>query len=71
MLPVRHDVNMDKSLSSQRWLARLSFLLAGLAIVVLAVFGGLIIFFLVVEPEGLNRLWRNIRNYFRVWPFSY
>jgi branched-chain amino acid transport system permease protein len=25
----------------------------------------------VVEPEGLNRLWRNIRNYFRVWPFSY
>jgi branched-chain amino acid transport system permease protein len=37
----------------------------------LAIFGGLIIFFLVVEPEGLNRLWRNIRNYFRVWPFSY
>ena len=37
----------------------------------LVVFGGLIIFFLVVEPEGLNRLWRNIRNYFRVWPFSY
>jgi branched-chain amino acid transport system permease protein len=37
----------------------------------LAIFGALIIFFLVVEPEGLNRLWRNIRNYFRVWPFSY
>jgi branched-chain amino acid transport system permease protein len=37
----------------------------------LAVFGALIIFFLVVEPEGLNRLWRNVRNYFRVWPFSY
>ena len=37
----------------------------------LIVFGSLIIFFLVVEPEGLNRLWRNIRNYFRVWPFSY
>src|SRR5947208_1705251 len=35
----------------------------------LILFGGLIIFFLVVEPEGLNRLWRNIRNYFRVWPF--
>src|SRR5436190_4314409 len=34
-------------------------------------FGVVIIFFLVVEPEGLNRLWRNIRNYFRVWPFSY
>src|SRR5438270_775016 len=37
----------------------------------LILFGGLIIFFLVVEPDGLARLWRNIRNYFRVWPFSY
>jgi branched-chain amino acid transport system permease protein len=37
----------------------------------LAVFGALIIVFLIVEPEGLNRLWRNIRSYFRVWPFSY
>jgi hypothetical protein len=31
----------------------------------------LIIFFLVVEPEGLNRLRRNFRNHFRAWPFSY
>ncbi|MSP30576.1 MAG: branched-chain amino acid ABC transporter permease [Acetobacteraceae bacterium] len=37
----------------------------------LAIFGSLIIFFLVVEPEGLNRLWRKVRNYFRTWPFSY
>lgn len=37
----------------------------------LIVFGALIVFFLVVEPEGLNRLWRNIRSYFRVWPFAY
>src|SRR5438128_1200321 len=37
----------------------------------LMLFGALIILFLVVEPEGLNRLWRNIRNYFRVWPFAY
>lgn len=37
----------------------------------LILFGALIIFFLVVEPEGLNKLWQNIRNYFRVWPFSY
>ena len=37
----------------------------------LMVFGVLIMLFLVVEPEGLNRLWRNIRNYFRVWPFVY
>jgi branched-chain amino acid transport system permease protein len=37
----------------------------------LILFGGLIILFLVVEPEGLNRLWRNILTYFRLWPFSY
>ncbi|MBI3636108.1 MAG: branched-chain amino acid ABC transporter permease [Candidatus Rokubacteria bacterium] len=37
----------------------------------LILFGGLIIVFLMVEPEGLNRLWRNIRSYFRVWPFAY
>jgi branched-chain amino acid transport system permease protein len=37
----------------------------------LMIFGALIIFFLIVEPEGLNRLWRNIRSYFRIWPFAY
>ena len=37
----------------------------------LMLFGALIIFFLIVEPEGLNRLWRNIRSYFRIWPFAY
>ena len=37
----------------------------------LILFGGLIIFFRVVEPDGLAKLWQNIRNYFRIWPFSY
>src|SRR5436189_6123030 len=37
----------------------------------LTLFGALIIVFLMLEPEGLNRLWRNIRSYFRVWPFAY
>src|SRR4051812_17320863 len=37
----------------------------------LILFGALIILFLIVEPEGLNRLWRNVRSYFRVWPFAY
>jgi len=37
----------------------------------LIMFGGLIILFLAIEPEGLNRLWGNIRRYFRLWPFSY
>ena len=34
-------------------------------------FGALIIVFLILEPEGLNKLWRNVKAYFRVWPFSY
>jgi branched-chain amino acid transport system permease protein len=37
----------------------------------LCLFGALIILFLVAEPEGLDRLWRNVRTYFRTWPFSY
>ena len=37
----------------------------------LVIFGALIVLFLALEPEGLNRLWRNMLSYFRVWPFSY
>ena len=36
-----------------------------------AIFGLLIIFFLVVEPRGLAALWLRLRAYFRAWPFSY
>ena len=42
-----------------------------LAMIQEIMFGVLIIFFLVVEPEGLKKLWNNILSYFRVWPFSY
>lgn len=37
----------------------------------LLVFGALIIAFLTVEPEGLARLWENVKRYFRLWPYSY
>jgi branched-chain amino acid transport system permease protein len=30
-----------------------------------------IILFLVFEPEGLAKIWHNIKNYFNLWPFSY
>lgn len=36
-----------------------------------AVFGLVIILFLILEPEGLAKLWRDIKDYFRLWPFSY
>jgi branched-chain amino acid transport system permease protein len=35
------------------------------------VFGALIIFFLIVEPLGLVRLWQTLKNYLRLWPFPY
>ncbi len=36
-----------------------------------AAFGLVIILFLVFEPEGLNKIWKDIKDYFRLWPFSY
>lgn len=35
------------------------------------IFGLVIILFLILEPEGLAKLWRNVKDYFRLWPFSY
>jgi len=37
----------------------------------LVVFGGLIIFFLVVEPHGLARLWQICKEKLRLWPFPH
>jgi branched-chain amino acid transport system permease protein len=34
-------------------------------------FGALIIFFLIVEPLGLARLWQTLKHYLRLWPFAY
>ncbi|MCP4183100.1 MAG: branched-chain amino acid ABC transporter permease [Hyphomicrobiales bacterium] len=35
------------------------------------IIGGLIIFFLIVEPHGLARLWGLAKQKLRVWPFPY
>ena len=35
------------------------------------VFGAAIVLTLIVESEGIQRLWRNIKDYFRLWPFNY
>jgi len=37
----------------------------------LMVFGSLIIFFLIVEPHGLARLWQIAKEKLRLWPFPY
>jgi branched-chain amino acid transport system permease protein len=35
------------------------------------VFGGLIILFIIFEPEGLVGVWIRLRDYFRIWPLPY
>lgn len=37
----------------------------------LMVFGGLIVYFLIVEPRGLARLWQIAKEKLRRWPFPY
>ena len=37
----------------------------------LMVFGGLIVFFLIVEPHGLARLWQIGKEKLRLWPFPH
>jgi len=37
----------------------------------LMIFGALIVFFLIVEPHGLARLWQIVKEKLRLWPFPY
>jgi branched-chain amino acid transport system permease protein len=36
-----------------------------------AVFGLAIVGFLIFEPHGIAKIWRDVKDYFRLWPFSY
>jgi branched-chain amino acid transport system permease protein len=35
------------------------------------IFGAMIVFFLIVEPHGLARLWAIVKEKLRLWPFPY
>jgi branched-chain amino acid transport system permease protein len=35
------------------------------------IFGSLIVFFLIVEPHGLARLWSTGKEKLRLWPFPH
>jgi branched-chain amino acid transport system permease protein len=37
----------------------------------MGVFGLAIVLFLIFEPDGLAARWRTIRNYWKLYPFSY
>lgn len=45
-----------------------SALVGGVEVIILGI---LIVFFLILEPLGLAKLWKNVRDYFRLWPFAY
>ena len=44
---------------------------AGISHAELMIFGGLIVWFLVVEPHGLARLWSTGKQKLRLWPFPH
>ena len=56
------------------WLAQFmgaSLGVEALAHIPYAVYGALIIIFLLVEPMGLGKMYNNLRNYLLVWPFGH
>jgi branched-chain amino acid transport system permease protein len=57
-------------LTDQGWLDAADFDLI-LPFVREAAFGLAIILTLIFEPEGIVKLWRDAKAYFRLWPFSY
>jgi branched-chain amino acid transport system permease protein len=44
---------------------------AGVSHAELMVFGGLIVWFLIVEPHGLAKLWVITKQKLRLWPFPH
>jgi ABC-type branched-subunit amino acid transport system permease subunit len=44
---------------------------AGVSHAELMIFGALIVWFLIVEPHGLAKLWSIGKQKMRVWPFPY
>jgi branched-chain amino acid transport system permease protein len=51
--------------------SRFKILIQELSAIQLAVFGLILVVFLLVEPRGLARLWQRVKDYFRLWPFRY
>jgi branched-chain amino acid transport system permease protein len=62
---------LDNVLPPLAALLHLPFTNAAVSHIQLMVFGGLIIFFLIVEPHGLARLWQIGKEKLRLWPFPH
>ncbi len=62
---------LDNLLPPLAALLHLPFTNADVSHIQMMVFGGLIIFFLIVEPHGLARLWQITKEKLRLWPFPH
>jgi branched-chain amino acid transport system permease protein len=62
---------LDNILPPLAALLHLPFTNADVSHIQMMVFGGLIIFFLIVEPHGLARLWQITKEKLRLWPFPH
>ncbi len=68
LLPIALDISLRVVYGAFVQEAQIPALITNLQ---LMLFGGLIMLFLVIEPDGLNKLWNTIKDYFKVWPFPY
>ncbi len=62
---------LDQLLPAIGALFGLNFDTALVSHVVFMIFGALIVFFLIVEPHGLARLWSTAKEKMRLWPFPH
>jgi branched-chain amino acid transport system permease protein len=62
---------LDQLLPALGALVGLQFDTAVVSHVVFMIFGALIVFFLIVEPHGLARLWAIAKEKLRLWPFPH
>jgi branched-chain amino acid transport system permease protein len=62
---------LDQLLPAMGELVGLRFDTAVVSHVVFMIFGSLIVFFLIVEPHGLARLWSMGKEKMRLWPFPH
>ena len=62
---------LDQLLPALGGLVGLHFDTALVSHVVFMIFGALIVFFLIVEPHGLARLWAIAKEKLRLWPFPH
>ena len=64
-------IMLDNLLPPLAALLHLPFTNAAVSHIQLMLFGALIIFFLIVEPHGLARLWQITKEKLRLWPFPH